>query len=332
MISAPARVEGPHRYPSRDAWLRARRIGSSDVAALLGLSRWATPYDVWERLVHGPVDAETTADQERGLRLEPRILATYAQLTGRRVTPTPPHTLYTRGAWASSTPDATADDGRLVEAKTDRRSDRWGAPQPIDRWTPDAAGVVRVDYYLQVQHQLWTLDREFADLAVLVPGEDPFLPELRVYPIRRDEEVVDRLVDRCARWWARHVVDRVPPELDEGDASGRALARLERSGSRRATSEEERLAAGYLAAAETEKRARDEKRRLGRELVISAGEARALELARGQVTIVTSVSASQLDDRALVAEHPELEALVASYRHPGAPYSYPRITVRGGRS
>jgi putative phage-type endonuclease len=322
----------PHRYESREAWLRARRIGSSDVPALLGLSRYATAYDVWDRLVHGVVPSEPSADQERGIRLEPRVLATYAERTGRKVERTPPHTLYTRDAWATSTPDALADGRLVVEVKTDRKPERWGPEGTIERWDEIAATMVRPDYFLQVQHQLWTLDLWAADLAVLLPGEDPFLPELRVYRILRDEELVARLVARLVAWWHRHVVGREAPPLDDSDAAGRALARVERDGSRRATADEERLALAYATHAMEEKLAKEGKRRVGRELVVAAGGARQLELTAGQVTIVTGTSSTQLDEGALLEEHPELAAVLDRYRRPGQPYTYPRVTQRAGRT
>jgi predicted phage-related endonuclease len=317
-------------YRSREEWLRARRIGSSDVPLILGLSRYGTGYDVWDRLVFGVRPEPLSADQDRGIRLEPRVLATYAQRTGRPVTATPPHTLYAREEWSTSTPDARSDE-LLVEVKTDRLAHRWGPETEIDRWDAGAEKHVRPDYYLQVQHQLWTCEAPAADLAVLLPGEDPFLPELRVYRLHRDDELLGRLTDRLRGWWQRHVVAQVPPELDDSAAAARALAQVERSGSRRASRDEERLAALYAELAEREKQAQEAKRTAGRQLVQLAGEAQRLELAAGHVTIVQGTSHEQLDERALLADHPELVEVLARYRREGTEYAYPRVTARKER-
>lgn len=319
-----------HRYPDRETWLAHRRIGSSDVAALLGLSHYSGPWDVYERLVLGAPPDEPSPEQLRGVRLEGRVLATYAQVTGRRVQRTPPHTLYTREDWSTSTPDARSDE-RLVEAKTDRNAHRWGPEERIRRWEPGVEQIVRPDYWLQVQHQLWTLDERVADLAVLLPGEDPFLPELRVYTIDRDEDAVERLVERLRGWWRRHIVGREPPELDGSDAAGRALARIERQGSRPATAHELGLALTYELLARQEKAAKDAKKAAGRLLVASAGATRRLELpGRGHVTVVSSVSSAHLDEGALLADHPELAEVLAAYRRPGHPYAFPRVVPGKG--
>lgn len=320
-----------HRYADRESWLRHRRIGSSDVPALLGLSRYSGPWDVYERLVLGAPASEPSPEQLRGIRLEPRVLATYARKTGRDVQRTPPHTLYSREQWATSTPDARSGD-LLVEAKTDRHADRWGPDgERISRWEPDAARIVRPDYYLQVQHQLWTLEADAADLAVLVPGDDPFLPELRVYRIDRDDELLGRLVPRLRAWWDRHIVGREPPELDGSEAAGRALARLERDGSRPATAHELALATSYEQLAQAEKAARDQKKAAGRLLVAAAGTTRRIELpGGGHVTVVSSVSSAQLDEGALLDDHPELRPLLDRYRRPGHPYAFPRVVPGKG--
>ena len=56
---------------------RSSYIGSSDIAAILGLSPWKTPYGVWEHKVYGIQD-ESTPDRDRilrrGARFEPVIL------------------------------------------------------------------------------------------------------------------------------------------------------------------------------------------------------------------------------------------------------------------
>jgi hypothetical protein len=72
--------------PSADraAWLAARRtgIGASEVAAVLGLSPYESPLDVYcRKLGLVPEKAETEA-MRWGLRLEPLLAAEYAERTG----------------------------------------------------------------------------------------------------------------------------------------------------------------------------------------------------------------------------------------------------------
>lgn len=309
-------------FATRSEWLAHRKIGGSDVPAILGLSSYRGPWSVYARLVEGVRDDADSPDAARGRLLEPVVLRRYAEATGQRLAPIPPHTLFERDGWATASVDALTADGRIVEVKTDRHRDRWGEPQTIERWTPEAGQVVRRDYYLQVSHYLHVLDVERADLAVLVPGDDPFLPELRVYPILRDREVEEALVETLRAWWDLHVRQRVPPELDGSDAASVHLARQRRSGSRAATLPETALAAAYATARRNAADWEAHRKTLGQQLVKAAGASERLDLPRGHVSIVRNPGKATLDERALLADHPELAPVLDRYRRRTAPYAY----------
>lgn len=320
------------RYRTRDEWLSHRRIGSSDVATILGVgpsdedeprhSEW----DVLMRLRGETRRDRPTTSTERGVLLEPRVLRSYARRTGRAVRPTPPHTLYTRDEWASATPDARDELG-VVEAKTDRHRWRWGPEETIERWEPAAAEIVRPDYYLQVAHQLYVLDAEVGHLAVLLPGDDPFIPELRVYRLHRDRELEESLVDRLSTWWDTHVVRGEPPELDGSRAAGLWLAQgVDLGGEADATPNQVALAAAYETARVSASAWEEARKLYGQHLVEAACGVRRLNLPRGRVTIVRQPGRQHLDERALVAEHPELAPLLDSYRRPSDPYVYPKVS------
>lgn len=73
---------------SRAEWLAQRRtgIGGSDVAAILGLSPWRTPYQVWEDKTGRSDDQEETPALYWGRLLEDPIRQAYADRTGLTVT------------------------------------------------------------------------------------------------------------------------------------------------------------------------------------------------------------------------------------------------------
>ena len=318
-----------HRFASRAEWLAARRIGGSDVAAILGVSSYRGPWDVLEAL-RGEAPPDRTDDsRERGRALEPTVLRHYARATRQAVEPSPPHSLYTREDWASATPDAVVR-GLVVEVKTDRERRNWGEPTTIERWTPEAAEVVRADYYLQLTHYLWVLDADAGDLAVLVPGSDPFVPELRIYRVLRDRELEARLVDRLRGWWDRHVVRGELLDPDGSEAASRLLAQSVDRGTRQATAREVALAAAYETARTTANQWDTYRRQLGQELVIEAGPFDRLELPRGRVSIVRSEGRTTLDERALLEAHPELAPTLNEYRRRTPGHCYPRVSGFGG--
>lgn len=323
------------RYPTREAWLGARRIGSSDVATILGVGPSEddeprkSPWDVLLRLRGEARRDRPSRESRRGVALEPQVLRAYARATGREVRPTRPHSLWVRDEWASATPDALDELG-VVEAKTDRNPWRWGAETTIERWTREAGEHVRADHYLQVAHQLYVLDLPVGHLAVLLPGEDPFLPELRVYRIERDRELEERLVDRLSTWWDTHVIDGEPLDLDGSDAASVALAQTAASGGTRlATAEEVALAATYATARDLAKHWEATRKLVGQHLVEHANGISRLDLPRGHVTVVRQPGRTTLDERSLLAAHPELGPVLDRYRRTGDATTYPLVKSTG---
>jgi len=323
-------VNAPVTLPSHEAWLAARRIGGSDVAAILGQSAYRTGWDVYARLVLGEPDFGGNDATRRGQALEPLVLREYAAATGVQLERIPPFTLFRRDEWATASVDALGrkpgGPRRIAEAKTDRDRSRWGAPCTIERWEPEHAQIVRKDYYLQGAHYMFVLDLDVVDLAVLLPGDDPFVPELRVYTLLRDRDLEAAMVDRLRSWWETHVVGRVPPELDGSDAAGRYLARRNRAGSRPATLAEVQLAAEYETAKAMANKWDAHRKLIGQRLVESAGTANRLDLPVGRVTVTRNGGRAYLDERRLVADHPELAPVLDEYRRRSDPYAFPQIS------
>lgn len=257
---------GARSYRSREAWLAARRLGSSDAAAILGVSSMRGPWDVFLDL-QGRAPKPESADQARGKRWEIRVLEDYAYETGRRVLLLPGWTMWTKPDrnWSTSTPDALAEDGGelgLVEAKTDRRSSRWGPSTEIERWETGAELVVRPDYALQCYHQLWVTGAPWVDLAVMLPTY-----ELRVYRLWPDPSVERELAEQLGAWWERHIVGGIAPDPDESDACRAAAAeRIAVAGLKRpprpATKEEADLVLWLFHARRVHKANKAEDRRL----------------------------------------------------------------------
>lgn len=184
----------------RAEWLNNRRagIGGSDVAPLLGLSKWKTPLDVY--LDKRGESAQEQADSEPmfwGRALEPVIRQTYADRTGRTVSVPTEILRHPTHAFMLANVDGLTDDRRVFEAKTARTGDGWGDPGTDE--VPDA-------YALQVQHYLAVTGFQIADVAVLIGGSD-----FRLYHIEADAGLQGDLIEAEAEFWQR-VLDGNPPE------------------------------------------------------------------------------------------------------------------------
>lgn len=213
-----------------DEWRAERRngCGASDVAALLGFSRWRTPWQVWaEKTGHpmAPVDDANEAARLGNL-LEPWLLLQAIWLiqpsADWHVSPTP-HRLYRHAEHPlrMCSPDGQRhplvlepdDDGRwdLVQAKT--------AGLQTGRAPGWSADTYPLGYELQARWEMHVMGAAVNHLVALVAGLG-----LVHHPIARDMEIEENLVGQVAPWWERHVIGGDEPPLSGGDAD--MLAKL----------------------------------------------------------------------------------------------------------
>lgn len=196
--------------------LRRTGITATDVAAVLGLSPFRSPLDVWLEKMNKAPPVEETEDMQRGTFLEDGARRWYAHRVGARVAQ-PGTVVHPRDSLVIATPDGVAllgDDVRGLEIKMPSSARDWGEPGT------DAIP----DYYLpQVAWQLaamaeWT---DTVDVFAVLECKP------RLYHVRRDVELEGLLVDHMRRFWRDHVVTGRPPEVQPRDLESvsRALRR-----------------------------------------------------------------------------------------------------------
>jgi putative phage-type endonuclease len=192
---------------TREEWLsdRKRGIGGSDVAAIVGMSKWRTPMDVYLDKIGEIADQPDNPSMLWGRTLEPVVRQHYCNVTGDAVAlqdsntivqhPTIPYLLASVDGVILS---EAGEPSGILEVKTARTADGWGL-----EWSAD----IPDHYALQVQHYLCVTDLDFARVAVLIGGSD-----FRIYHVPRCPETIDALVQACVTFWKDHVEPRVPPE------------------------------------------------------------------------------------------------------------------------
>lgn len=250
-----------------DAQLALRRtgIGGSDIAAILGESRFASPFDVWLSKVHG-WRQEETEDMRRGSFLEDGCARWYLDRHAGVTAALGETTRHATHPWALCTPDrlltSPAWSGtRLLSIKMPRRSAGWGEPGSSD---------VPEEYALQLQweHAVMGSHGPMDDtmhLAAVLDGS------LSVFVLRADPETQADLLAFAGAWWQRHVVEGVEPSMD-GSEQAKAWLRSRypkhTETSREATHRENALLAEL-------RLARDEADRWGRERELIENQLRA---------------------------------------------------------
>jgi putative phage-type endonuclease len=178
---------------------RKSHRNASETAAVLGLSPWLTPYQLWEIKTGRRPQPEVTAAMAHGTKLEPLAREAYEQLTGHVMEPV----VLVKGEYSASLDGITLDGQLVLEVKCPKSKD--------SRLLAEAkAAHVPVDVYWQIQTQLLVSGARLAHLYVF-EGTTGILLEQKPEPeawatLRREWDRFMELVR----------LDQ-PPPLTEGD-------------------------------------------------------------------------------------------------------------------
>jgi putative phage-type endonuclease len=280
----------------RDAWLKERRsgIGGSDAPAALGLSKWKTPYALWQEKRGEAADTPDNWAMRWGRTMEPELRQHYADITGREVFVADGIVRHPKHEWMFCTPDGGTGDGRLIEIKTARTTEGWGEP---------GTDQIPQAYLIQVQHSLCVTALPIADVLLGTYGQEPMM-----YHVEADHELHDMLIDSERAFW-RCVLDGEPPEpANYADVIAR-WGRKPAAGEIDAT-REIRPAINALIQAHFDRKRLDQIEESAKaEIMRFMGEHGTLNDEAGKYTILTWKNIKppmRFDSKAFQAAHPEL--------------------------
>jgi putative phage-type endonuclease len=178
---------------------RSQYRNASESAAVMNLSLWQTPYQLW--LVRtGRLTVPVTAAMKHGTAMEPMARAAYEEKTGVVMQPL----VMTEGQYSASLDGITLAGDRIVEIKCPYKG------QASDVWQAVTAGDVPEYYQVQVQHQLMVSGAVHADLFVF-DGTEGLLIEMT-----RDETCMGEIREAWEAFQVFLDTDASPP-LSERD-------------------------------------------------------------------------------------------------------------------
>lgn len=319
MISGEGSKFNLIRCEDNDGWLEQRKkgIGGSDVAAIMGLSPWRTPAEVWlEKTGRAePQDLSDKPHVQRGVDLEAfvgeQFKKRHPELRVRRVNAI---CQSIERPWAQASLDyevaelsgSVYRDWGVLEIKTSRNDSDWKDGVP--------------DYYLtQVMHYLSVTGRQFAWVAVQFDSD--YIWEYREYRIERDGEdiaVVNTAVDT---FWHDFVEKDVMPVLvgTSGEAHGLTQMYSVPSAESITNTEAEtiQLVCDYQDAADREKQAKADKQKASTLLMAKIGDHKSMLTDTSKVTWTRSQQ-ERFDAKRFRAEHPDLyQQYVSTYTRNG---------------
>lgn len=207
--------------PGTQEWAaaRRRRIGGSEIAAVLGISPYESPFSLWHRK-RGEVDpVEQTDPMLWGNLLEPVVAARFAELHPELFVRTTPAFVHTERDYQTAAPDRLLYTTRrarrpaaIYEGKTARMPDDWGNT---------GTDEIPVHYRAQV---LWYLDCLALDtcfLAVLIGGSD-----YREYLIKAAPDEAAFMRAEAAKFVASLDDDNARPSIDSHSATYQTVKEL----------------------------------------------------------------------------------------------------------
>jgi len=199
---------------SHEEWLALRRkgIGGSDSAAIVGLDRYRSPFDVYADKLGLKPEIPDNEAMRQGRDLEQYVAERFMEATGKKVR--------RRNAMLQHPeyPFMIADIDRWVvgenagfEAKTTSVLNRAKFSQ----------GEFPPSYYVQCMHYMAVTGAERWYLAVLVLNK-----AFHVFTIERDEAEIAALVQAEKHFWEEHVLKQIPPAPDGSEATSEVIKQL----------------------------------------------------------------------------------------------------------
>lgn len=269
-------------------------LGATDVAAILGLSPYRAPIDVWREKLGLTDGVEQTERMRLGQLLEDVIADAYTEQTGRKLRRTS-LVRHPDFEFLAGNPDRLVVGERGVFEAKAAASTRGYAED-------DVPPHVRV----QVVWYSGLTEREWSDV-VLLAGMG-----LRIIRVPHDADLFRDMSQFAVEWWQRHVVGQEEPAPDGTESYRRHLAEKyprDMGVELVATPEQSLLADELRDAIASEKAAKERKQALQNRLAAAMGEAASLIGDGWRVTWKSEAGRPAWKDIALAAgASPELVA------------------------
>lgn len=278
---------------------RKTGLGGSDIAALLGLHPYKTPFDVYIEKVEG-YQQPLNEYIEWGNILEPVVAQKYANQTGIKIRRNIPTQRHPSRRWVLATPDALWDvpddwtkGGAEFKTADARMANRWG--EPLSEDVPD-------EYLIQCQWYMGFFDVPRWDLAVLIGGND-----FRIYELSFSQELYDFMIEESKRFWDEYIIPEIPPSsMGAKNLASYVKNKFKDHSSliRSASPREAELMLAYKDATLTAKEAVEKKDEIADQLKLAIADSEGIELpdGSGKITFKKSKDSHEVDWQAVAKD------------------------------
>lgn len=196
-----------YEYANDDDWhtLREKRIGGSDIGAILGVNKYKSIIDVYIDKTEGS-KFEGNEATFWGHMHESTIMKVFAQKHKEFNVYQAPYSVVNDFLIANLDgvlKDKNTGDYGVLEIKTTNAFN-------YKDWEGD---IVPQYYYAQVQHYLMLTGYKFAYIAVLIGGN-----KYKDFKIERNEEDIELIRSKATEFYKENILKQIPPMPDGSDA------------------------------------------------------------------------------------------------------------------
>ena len=177
---------------------RQQFIGGSDIAGILGLSRWKTPLSVWaEKTGQVPQREDRPLYLTLGTRLEEVVAELFMEETGKKLIRANERRVHKKyPMFAAQIDRLVVNEDAVWEGKT-------ASAYKKKEWAEEE---IPQEYICQVMWQLAVSDRALGYISCLI-GNEQFVTK----EIKRDPVMIAEMLKRAKTFWDDFIVPKVMP-------------------------------------------------------------------------------------------------------------------------
>jgi putative phage-type endonuclease len=186
---------------------RSKYIGGSDIGAILGLSRFKTPLEVWMEKTGKETKKVDSLPLRFGSFAEDFVAREYSRATGFELIHDESIYLHPEHAFMSAHIDrfvlevGSSSPTRILECKT-------ANPFSSGDWGEIGSDEVPMSYLCQCIWYMAITGIEKTDLAVLFGNSD-----FRIYEVARDQGLEELVIAKATTFWNEYVLKDIPPPV-----------------------------------------------------------------------------------------------------------------------
>lgn len=183
---------------------RTKSIGGSDAAAVLGLSRWQSPLQVWAEKT-GNLQQKDISDKicvKFGNKLENAVAEFFTEETGKKVHRVNETLIHPEHDFITANLDRRiVGEKAILECKT-------CSPFKAKEWGDD----IPSEYLIQCYHYLAVTGYDRAYIAVLIGNQD-----FKYKVVERDEQIINDIISKEVAFWNDFVLTGNMPMASAND-------------------------------------------------------------------------------------------------------------------